>query len=88
VSARGSSYDASFHSPPDDEDAVAERFESVADMPAVRVRPLRRPEYDLLVDQGAFTPDERIQLLEGELVEMSLRWELGTPYSSRHRTSG
>ncbi|MGI8875284.1 MAG: Uma2 family endonuclease [Egibacteraceae bacterium] len=34
------------------------------------VRPLRRTEYDLLVEQDVFG-DERIQLLEGELVAMS-----------------
>lgn len=44
---------------------------SVADMSEVRVRPLRRTEYDVLVEQGAFEPDERIQLLDGELVAMS-----------------
>ena len=44
---------------------------SVADMSEVRVRPLRRTEYDVLVEQGAFDPDERIQLLDGELVVMS-----------------
>jgi Uma2 family endonuclease len=50
---------------------VSERIDSVADMPAVRVRPLRRPEYDLLIEQGAFGPEERVQLLEGVLVELS-----------------
>jgi Uma2 family endonuclease len=38
--------------------------------PSGRIRPLLRSEYDQLVDLGAFT-DERIQLLEGALVEMS-----------------
>jgi aryl-alcohol dehydrogenase-like predicted oxidoreductase len=52
---------------------VSERIDSVADMPAVRVRPLRRPEYDLLVEQGAFGPEERVQLLKGELVELWTR---------------
>lgn len=33
--------------------------------------PLRRAEYDVLVDQGVLGPDDRMQLLEGELVEMS-----------------
>lgn len=50
---------------------VIEPLPSVDDMPAVRVRPLRRSEYDVLVEQGVFGPDDRIQLLEGELVEMS-----------------
>lgn len=40
-------------------------------MSDVTVRPLRRVEYDLLVEQGAFDEDERIELLDGELVEMS-----------------
>jgi Uma2 family endonuclease len=44
---------------------------SVEDMTDVKVRPLRRVEYDLLVEQGAFGEDERIQLLDGELVELS-----------------
>jgi Uma2 family endonuclease len=35
-----------------------------------RPRPLRRTEYEQLVDAGAFT-DERIELLEGVLVSMS-----------------
>lgn len=56
---------------------MSERVDSVRDMPGVRVRPLRRREYDLLIEQGAFTPDERVQLLEGELVEMS-------PQGARH----
>lgn len=43
---------------------------SVEDMSDVRVRPLRRAEYDLLIEQGVFV-DERIQLLDGELVTMS-----------------
>ena len=34
------------------------------------IRPLRRVEYDQLVALGAFQ-DERIELLEGELVAMS-----------------
>ena len=34
------------------------------------IRPLRRVEYDQLVSLGAFQ-DERIELLEGELVAMS-----------------
>jgi Uma2 family endonuclease len=51
---------------------VGERSPTVTDMTAdVRVRPLRRVEYDLLVEQGVFGEDERIQLLDGELVQMS-----------------
>jgi Uma2 family endonuclease len=44
--------------------------------PAVRVRPLSRAEYDLLVEQGHFD-GERVELLEGVLVEMP-------PMSDRH----
>jgi Uma2 family endonuclease len=36
-----------------------------------RVRPLRRAEYDKLVELGAFNEDERIELLYGTLVAMS-----------------
>ncbi|HEU5058377.1 MAG TPA: Uma2 family endonuclease [Kofleriaceae bacterium] len=36
----------------------------------LRIRPLRRVEYDRLVDLGVFD-DERIELLRGALVEMS-----------------
>jgi len=41
------------------------------------IRPLRRVEYDQLVKLGAFE-DERIELLEGELVAMS---PIGPPHS-------
>jgi Uma2 family endonuclease len=41
------------------------------------IRPLRRVEYDQLVSLGAFQ-DERIELLEGELVAMS---PTGAPHS-------
>jgi Uma2 family endonuclease len=41
---------------------------SVVDMSEVRVRPLRRSEFDVLVEHGAFDPGERIQLPDGELV--------------------
>jgi Uma2 family endonuclease len=44
---------------------------NVEPMTEVRIRPLRRAEYDVLVDQGMFDEDERIQLLDGELVVMS-----------------
>ncbi len=44
---------------------------SVEDMPEVRVRPLRRAEYDVLVEQGLLTEQDRIELLDGELVAMS-----------------
>ncbi|WP_370325111.1 Uma2 family endonuclease [Euzebya sp.] len=46
-------------------------------MTDVRVRPLKRVEYDLLVDHGALGPEDRVELLDGMLVEMS-------PQGSRH----
>jgi len=42
------------------------------------IRPLRRVEYDQLVALGAFQ-DERIELLDGELVAMS---PIGAPHDS------
>jgi Uma2 family endonuclease len=42
-----------------------------------RVRPLRRAEYEKLVDLGVFNEDERIELLYGTLVSM-------TPQKPRH----
>ena len=47
-----------------------------ADIAPERVRPLRRAEYEAMVAQGVFT-DERIELLEGVIVEMS-------PQNPRH----
>jgi Uma2 family endonuclease len=44
---------------------------SVEDMPEVRVRPLRRVEYDVLVEQGMLTEEDRIELLDGELVTVT-----------------
>ena len=44
---------------------------TVDDVFEVRVRGLRRVEYDLLVDHGLFGEDERIQLLDGELVVLA-----------------
>lgn len=44
----------------------------------IATRPLRRSEYDLLVQAGVFG-DERVQLLEGELVSMPPQ---GVPHSS------
>ena len=42
------------------------------------IRPLRRVEFDQLVALGAFE-DEKIELLDGELVAMS---PIGTPHSA------
>jgi Uma2 family endonuclease len=52
---------------------------TVEPVPEVRTRPLKRSEYDLLIEQGVFTVDERIQLLDGELVELSPQ---GVPHAS------
>jgi len=49
--------------------------------PAQRFRPLRRVEYDKLIELGAFR-NERIELLEGALVPMS---PIGPPRSSTVR---
>src|SRR5262245_32807164 len=45
-------------------------------LPASSLRPLRRAEYDRLVELGAFA-EERIELLYGQLVQMS-------PQGTRH----
>jgi Uma2 family endonuclease len=50
---------------------MADPIRTVTDMPEVRTRPLRRSDYAILIDQGALEEDDRVQLLEGELVEMS-----------------
>jgi Uma2 family endonuclease len=42
-----------------------------------RLRPLRRVEYERMAEEGFFEEDERIELLEGVLVEM-------TPQGTRH----
>jgi Uma2 family endonuclease len=48
----------------------------LADIAPERVRPLRRVEYEAMVAQGLFA-DERIELLEGVIVELS-------PHNPRH----
>jgi Uma2 family endonuclease len=50
----------------------------MASFPAERFRPLRRAEYDKLIELGAFQ-NERIELLDGLLVPMS---PIGPPHSS------
>jgi Uma2 family endonuclease len=45
-----------------------------AEIARARIRPLRRREYDQLIELGAFQ-DEPIQLLRGQLVEMSPQGE-------------
>ena len=52
---------------------------TVEPMSEVRTRPLRRAEYDVLIEQGAFGEDDRIQLLDGELVIMSPQ---GVPHAT------
>lgn len=36
-----------------------------------RLRPLRRVEYDRLIEEGFFDEDERVELLDGVIVEMT-----------------
>lgn len=50
----------------------------MADSPELESRPLRRAEYDKLVELGVFE-GERIELLDGRLVRMS---PIGPPHSS------
>jgi Uma2 family endonuclease len=47
---------------------------------AVQIRRLTREEYDRLVASGFFHPEERLELIEGELVQM-------TPQGSGHATA-
>lgn len=47
---------------------------------AVQRRRWSRAEYDRMVDAGGFAPDDRIELLDGEIWEMS-------PLGSRHATA-
>jgi Uma2 family endonuclease len=47
---------------------------------AVQIRRLTREEYDRLVTSGFFHPEERLELIEGELVQM-------TPQGSGHATA-
>jgi Uma2 family endonuclease len=44
---------------------------SVEDMSGIQVRPLRRAEYDVLVEHGMLTEEDRIELLDGELVTVT-----------------
>lgn len=47
---------------------------------SVRAKQWTREEYDRLVAAGAFHPEARVQLIQGEIVEM-------TPQSARHATA-
>lgn len=40
-------------------------------MRAVQLRRWSRQEYDKMIEAGIFRPDERVELIEGEIVEMS-----------------
>jgi Uma2 family endonuclease len=51
--------------------SVASTYDRLADLAPERVRPLKRVEFERLVESGAFDEDERIELLGGVLVEMS-----------------
>lgn len=44
---------------------------------AIKPRKWTRKEYDRLIEQGAFHEDERLELIEGEILEM-------TPQNARH----
>ena len=46
--------------------------------PAIRTRRWSRVEYDQLIEKGVFRPDERLELLAGELV---VREPQGTPHA-------
>ncbi len=48
-------------------------------LPPGRIRPLRRAEYDKLIELGVFEEDEKIELLHGFLVAMSPQ---GTPHAA------
>lgn len=46
-------------------------------LPAVQIKRWTRREYDRMAEAGVFRPDERVQLIEGEIVTM-------TPQNSPH----
>lgn len=41
-------------------------------VPAIQTKHWTRQEYDRLADAGILAPDERVELLEGEIVTMTL----------------
>jgi Uma2 family endonuclease len=49
---------------------VVSTLDRLADLAPERVRPLKRVEFERLVDAGVFD-DERVELLDGAIVEMS-----------------
>jgi Uma2 family endonuclease len=50
--------------------SIMSTYDRLSDLAPERVRPLRRVEFERLVEAGAFE-DERIELLDGAIVEMS-----------------
>lgn len=48
--------------------------------PGLPVRPLRRVEYDRLVEHGVFEPGERVELIDGQLI-------VAEPQSAAHFTA-
>jgi Uma2 family endonuclease len=58
---------------------MSSTYDHLSDLAPERVRPLRRVEYERLVSMGAFE-DERVELLDGVIVEMS-------PHGPPHATA-
>jgi Uma2 family endonuclease len=50
---------------------VVSTFDRLSDLAPERVRPLKRVEFERLIEDGVFDEDERIELLDGVLVEVS-----------------
>src|SRR4051794_15559139 len=55
---------------------VRARIRSVS----VQLRRWSRQEYDRMIDAGVLTPDDRVELIDGEIVTV-------TPQKSRHATA-
>lgn len=61
--------------------ATAHRPATAApDAPAVRLHRWTRAAYDRMIEAGVFQPDDRVQLIDGAIIEMS-------PQGSRHATA-
>ncbi|MCX7672798.1 MAG: Uma2 family endonuclease [Thiobacillaceae bacterium] len=52
----------------------------IAVLPAVRTHRIPRQKYEQMVEAGIFGPEDRLELLDGELIEMA-------PQKSRHATA-
>src|SRR5687768_5471985 len=50
------------------------------DMETVQVRRWTRDEYEKMLDAGVFSPDERVELIDGEILKV-------TPQNSPHATA-